>query len=531
MKKQTLKISLNKLDETGQKTLALIYCRVSSTNQKNDGSGLQSQEHRCRQYCDYNNYETEKVFKDSFTGGGDFLGRPAMVEMLDYVDQHAHKKYTVVFDDLKRFARDVKFHFQLRKELDARGVTPECLNYKFDDTPEGEFVETILAAQNQLERKQNRRQVIQKQKARLEAGYWTFYHPPGYITKKVPGHGKVLTPKNPEARIIKEALEGFSSNRFQSLMDVNNFLVRKGFIKNDKRNHLQRVIELFKRASIYAGYIEYLPWEVSRREGHHKALISHETLAKIEDKLAGKVKNPIREDINADFPLRGFLACTGCGQNFTASWSTSHTGNKYPYYRCKTKNCPYKNKSVSRETVDRWFEKLIKELEPKPQLLDFVKAKLLIKWNKAKENITGISRGIENKVAEFKAEIKRFVTLASKANSQDLVKIYEEEITELKQKEKMSRLKLEEITSGQINFGTALNVVLNIIRNPYNEWEKGDLLHRQMILRMVFSDHLKYDINQGLETPNLALPIKVFARTELIGSPDVDMGRVELPCK
>jgi len=44
----------------------------------------------------------------------------------------------------------------------------ECLNYRFEDTPEGKFVETVFAAQGQLEREQNGRQVRQKMQARVE---------------------------------------------------------------------------------------------------------------------------------------------------------------------------------------------------------------------------------------------------------------------------------------------------------------------------------------------------------------------------
>jgi site-specific DNA recombinase len=63
-----------------------------------------------------------------------------------------------------------------------------CLNHNFDDSEEGEFVEHIFAAQAQLERKQNRRQVIQKMKARLEQGYYCFSRKRGYDMVKGPMH-------------------------------------------------------------------------------------------------------------------------------------------------------------------------------------------------------------------------------------------------------------------------------------------------------------------------------------------------------
>jgi len=50
------------------------------------------------------------------------------------------------------------FHLKLRAEFAQYQVKIECLNYHFEDTPEGKFVETIHAAQGQLEREQTGRQ-------------------------------------------------------------------------------------------------------------------------------------------------------------------------------------------------------------------------------------------------------------------------------------------------------------------------------------------------------------------------------------
>lgn len=54
----------------GDAPAALIYCRVSSTKQKVDGSGLESQEQRSRSYADMHGYAVEAVFPDDVSGGG-----------------------------------------------------------------------------------------------------------------------------------------------------------------------------------------------------------------------------------------------------------------------------------------------------------------------------------------------------------------------------------------------------------------------------------------------------------------------------
>jgi DNA invertase Pin-like site-specific DNA recombinase len=75
---------------------ALIYCRVSSTKQRIEGSGLESQEQRCRVYADQQGYDVKAVFPDDVSGGGDFMQRPGMRAMLAYLDAQAGKPYVVI---------------------------------------------------------------------------------------------------------------------------------------------------------------------------------------------------------------------------------------------------------------------------------------------------------------------------------------------------------------------------------------------------------------------------------------------------
>lgn len=237
---------------------AIIYCRVSSIKQSSEGHGLDSQEHRCREYAKGKGYEVIKVFRDSFSGGGDFMERPAMSSLLGYLDKNPATNYAVIFDDLKRFARDTVFHIKLRREFDARHAKVECLNFTFEDTPEGHFIETILAAQGELERKQNQRQVIQKMKARLEKGYWCFVAPHGYIMANDSVHGKILKLDEPKASIVKEALEGFASGRFENQIDVQKFLQTKE-LKGKQIISLDSVKKLLTNF-VLAGYVGHEPW-------------------------------------------------------------------------------------------------------------------------------------------------------------------------------------------------------------------------------------------------------------------------------
>lgn len=343
---------------------AVLYCRVSSAKQALQGHGLDSRETRCRQYAMAKGYEVEAVFPDDVSGGGDFMKRPGMVALLSYLDAQPDKRYVVIFDDLKRFARDTEFHIKLRRAFKLRRAGIECLNFKFEDTPEGKFVETILAAQGELEREQNSRQVTQKMQARVMNGYWAFCPPIGYRYAVVAGHGKLLVRDEPLASIIAEALEGYASGRFEGIAEVKRFLEGQPAWPRDKNGgvHFERVNEIFNRP-LYAGYITVPKWNISLQPGKHEPLVDFTTWKRVQDRLNGVARAPTRKDINADFPLQGFVTCACCERPMTAAWSKGRNGH-YPYYICHTKGCSEFRKSIRRERIEGEFADLLQDLTP-----------------------------------------------------------------------------------------------------------------------------------------------------------------------
>jgi len=253
---------------------AVIYCRVSSKKQRDEGSGLDSQEHRCREYAEEKGYQVEAMFPDDVSGGGDFtddvsgggdfMKRPGMVALLAFLDACPHENYVVIFDDLKRYARDTEFHLKLKREMLAHNARRECLNFRFEDTPEGKFIETVFAAQGELEREQNGRQVRQKMQARMEQGFWVFHAPVGYCYTTGKHGGKELVRSEPLASIIQEAFEGYACGRFDSQVEVKRYFESQpefprgpsGIVKQ------QRVTEILTHP-IYAGYITHKNWNIS----------------------------------------------------------------------------------------------------------------------------------------------------------------------------------------------------------------------------------------------------------------------------
>ena len=512
-----------------QKQKALIYCRVSSERQKNEGNGLASQEHRCRIYCDQKNYEIEKVFRDTFSGGGDFMKRPGMPELIRHLDERPYENnYVIVFDDISRLARDTAAHLKLRATFKGRNAKVECLNFNFDESPEGQFSETVMAANAELTRLQNRRQVIQKQKARFEAGYWPFYPPPGYRSVRSPIHGKLLTPFKPEAGQIKEALEGFASDRFHSQGDVWRFFQSINYA-NKKNVNFQLVNRLFLRIAVYAGFIEYTPWEVTKRAGHHQPLINLETYQRICDKLNGKVSIRTRKDVREDFPLRNtIIVCGKCEKPFTASYSRKSNGSQFPYYRCgNNKGCEEHKKSTRKDVIEPAFELLLQGIKPKPSVLKISEAIFLDLWGKRLVWLAENEKKIQEQRSNIKNEIEILVGRIKKSESERVRKIYEIQIDELAKQEERLGDKSIVLNHKKDDFRTALRMVFDYLKDPYYRWKNGSLAEKRMVLQLVFQGALPYDRGIGFRTAPLSLPLRVFEHFATSKSQDVEMAGIE----
>ena len=510
---------------------ALIYCRVSSDRQAVEGHGLDSQEHRCRELATRRGHEVEKVFHDSFTGGGNFMERPAMRSLIEYVDAHPHRKYAVIFDDLKRFARDTIFHWSLRSAFKARDITPLCLNYNFDESPEGKFVETIFAAQNQLEREQNKRQVTQKQKARLEAGYWSFGSKTGYTMVKDPVHGKLATPTKEALKILKPAIEDFATGKLMRKINVCRYVVERGFWKKQSPERYIDKITAILTDPFYAGDIQYPTWEVSRRKGHHQGIISLETFEAVQKRLKNEgLGKRIRIDTSSDFEQRGLIVCDGCQRHLTAAWSKGRK-QKHAYYFCQNKDCEYYRKSILRKDIVDRFNAVLKETHLKSDVEKVVKAVFDKVWDYEVKNINYQEVVSELQIKALQDDIRQFTARAGAAKSEQVRDGYEIQLgeTAAKLKALQERPKVSEKDLAT-PYRTALDKATGLLKSPYAVWKKLDTHDKHELFYFIFDAKLPYNLKMGYRTDKIQSYTRLFEDFVGQNTLDVEMRGIEPRC-
>lgn len=493
-----------------KKQKALIYCRISGKKQK-EGSGLSSQEYRCRQYAESKSYEVVATFPDDITGEGDFMKRKGMVALLRYLDDHPHEQFVVIFDDLKRYARDVEFHLRLRRNMSERNAIRECLNFNFEDSPEGRFNETINAAVGQLEREQMGRQNRQKSMARVEQGYAVTRAPQGYKYVKSPKGGKELVINEPIASVVREALEGFASGRLASQTEVKRFLEASPYFPKDLPNgqiRPQTIPRLLGKV-MYAGYVEAPNWGVSRREGKHKGLISYTTFQKIQERLNEGVYAPTRKDLKLDFPLRGAVSCSCCNTPLTGGWSKGKF-KKYAYYYCRKKGCEKYGKMISKAKIETDFTKLLEELKPIENLQQAATAMFKDFWTQLSRQTEITAKEFSQKAMATEKKINDMVERLIETKNPRVILAIENKMVELEDERLGFLEKSQKKGNSNYSFEDLFELSMKFLLNPCKLWDSGRYELQRMVLKLVFSEHLSYSKEKGFLNTKKSLPFRVL---------------------
>jgi site-specific DNA recombinase len=504
----------------------LVYARVSSKRQETEGSGLDSQEGRCVKELASLGVVYDRTFPDSVSGGGDFMKRPSMKALLEYIDANPHKKFVVVFDDLKRLARDVEFHIKLRTAFRIRDVILRCLNYNFDESPEGKFAEVVMAGSAELERAQNTRQVIQKQKSRLEKGYWAFGSKKGYTMARDPIHG-MISEINSDGLILKEGWELFVNRSLIRKIDLCRFLVEKGFWTKQKPEKYLDKINLILQDPFYAGYIEYLPWEVTKRRGHHEALISDETLGNTRILLNRKnAEKRVRKDISEDFKMRGLIVCDTCNHHLTG---TLHK-KKYNYYFCQNTECPERLKTIKPVDVDKNFVELLQKHHLKS---DVEKAVICIfdkVWKEEVETLKQFELAEKKTKIDLEEKISRLTEEVLNAKTPTLKSVYEKQLETLAEQVDSLDQNDSYITDISIPYRTALEKSTKLLKSPYLVWQNLRGLEQQRLFFFIFEEKLSYNRISGYRTDKIPYTKRIFEEFVTSNTQDVEMGGIEPPC-
>jgi site-specific DNA recombinase len=155
------------------KGAAIIYCRVSTKGQEDDGTSLDSQEQACRRHAEQLGYTVGRVTREVYTGA-ELWDRPKLAQ--DRADLKAGQFQALIVYAIDRLSRDPVHIALIAEECERSGVELAFVAEPLDSSPEGALIRYVKGYAAKIEREKIRERALRGRKARVQSG-------------KVPGAG------------------------------------------------------------------------------------------------------------------------------------------------------------------------------------------------------------------------------------------------------------------------------------------------------------------------------------------------------
>ena len=327
----------------------IIYTRVSTEDQKENGFSLPNQERLIEEHCKKFDKNILKHYQEDYSAK-DF-NRPEFQKLLSDLKEKRFKPQQLICLRSDRFSRNVFEYMKMVEILKGFKVELYFVEGNVDlSIPENLLAQYFPAFLAQMDN--DRRAINTKNGMRqaLRQGKWMWQAPKGYSNDKL---NKTIHP-NDGAKYIKQGFLEVSYG-IKSPDMVRKELNSIGF-KCSKQSFSKLLKDIF-----YTGKILIKAWKDEPEQivkGIHESIIDDDLFERVQNILNGrKRKQPKKSKLKAIFPLRGHLICKLCGNNLTASSSKGST-KKYDYYHCQH-GC---KERISAQLANTEYEKLLSSL-------------------------------------------------------------------------------------------------------------------------------------------------------------------------
>jgi site-specific DNA recombinase len=265
-------------------------------------------------------------------------------------------------------------------------------------------------------------------------------------------------------------------------------------------------------------------WNVTTRKGHHEPLIDAETFERIQESLAARQVLPARKDLDSDFLLRGFVLCGECRGPYTGD-VVQREGRHVRLLLRHARTCPLRHKCVRAERLHGALEGVLQKLRPRANIMQIVRVELLEMWNGRKLDVQTLRKQRQKKLDAIRKEIQEYSEAIKRCHNPTVIETMEEKIDELDARRVRLGGRIAKPKQQEYDFQTSLDLVFDFLNDPSLMWKTGDLSQRRLVLRLVFTEALAYDLKSGFQTPRFSLPINISCVSELDEIEVVDMLR------
>ena len=464
----------------GNNKNAIIYTRVSTKEQADTNTSLETQKKYCENYAKANGFKVIAYFGGTHESAKSD-DRKEFKRMLKYVKQSGSIGYIIVYS-YDRFSRTGSSAAQISHELYSQGIQVKAVTQEVDTTSaSGKFQQNLFYMFSQFDNELRKDKTITAMSDLLRKGYWLWTPPLGYINKKK--YHKAVDWEiviNDKGRLLKKAFKWKVQNLYSNAEIVRR-LQTAGMKINEKRLH-----EIFKNP-FYCGILvcKMLPGEII--QGKYESIVSQEDFLKINSNSSTHPKE--HKTDNIELPLKQFIYCDICKTPLTG-FLVKQKG--LYYYKCRTKGCSC---TKSAKQLHKQFATVLSSFRVDSKYEDIIKDVMVYTYdavtNEIRDNEANVKKQLTNLNSKIDAIEERF------AIGEIDTDIYNKFKSKYIQEQKVLQANLTGSTISSSNLQIAINTALKMSSKLSEVWVSGDLQQKKKIQNLVFPSGIGYDKQKG----------------------------------
>lgn len=486
----------------------LLYYRVSTQEQVDDGFSIPNQKRSLNKYCEAMEYTVLGEFEDLGITGTSIEEREGLKNLLKEIEKNSNID-TVIVSKLSRLSRKMLDLLQILQFLEKYDVTLIAKDDGIDTSSAfGKPMLTLIGVFAEMERDTIVSQTRSGMKEKAMQGGFNGGTPSigyDYINKE-------LVINENEATTVRKIFDLYTNKNWgysricQELnRNIEKYPTKKG------ATWAYATIKQVLDNPVYIGMMRWgvrKDWAKKRRKGttddyvlekgKQKAIISEELWQKTRQKRELVGKTPEKKN-NFKYLLSGLARCPVCGSAMVAQRSTrkNKDGSKvtYRYYSCSRWNSHKgdvcKPNSIKAELLEEQVINNLKEFIHSPSVVD-----KLVKDFGNKNNSIEIENNIENiskRIKRLKADEDKYykylvndemLKTFKESKLKELVDNINKESEELEQELNNYKIKLENIKKNNIN----AEKVAFMLKNFDKIFEKADFEKKKELLHTIIKE-------------------------------------------
>lgn len=314
---------------------AVMYVRVSTKEQAEEGYSIAAQQAACARYITDKGWDLVDVYTDRGESART-ADRPRFQAMLERIREDGSIDLLVVHK-LDRMARNIKDYATVREMLEHAGVRLISVTEGLEATASGKMVEGMLAVVAEWYSNNLSSEIRKGQIQKLQEGGWPTMAPIGYRNIRVDGslgqrHGRATIVPDSQAPLVRQAFELYASTQW-SLSRLGSEMYARG-ARNRRGGRLARsgLCDMLKNVA----YIGKVPWKGIIYDGTHEAIVPVALFEQVQAVLASFERSKERQRTHSHF-LKGILRCGSCGSRLILNMIKGRNKKDFPYFTCASK--------------------------------------------------------------------------------------------------------------------------------------------------------------------------------------------------